>query len=67
MVSNGTVWLVRSPWPPMSVADTLNVLWPILERDRSGLRDEEERLDEARRVLHLTEAEARAVLPRDDR
>ena len=65
--TNGTVWLVRSPWPPMSVTDTLNVLWAILERDRSQLRDEEARLAEARRVLHLTEAEARALLPRDER
>lgn len=34
---DGRLWLVRSPWPSLSLQDTLNVLWSWAERDRARL------------------------------
>jgi hypothetical protein len=37
---DGRLWLVRSPWPGLSVEDSLNVLWTWVERDHAGLDED---------------------------
>ena len=38
--SDGRLWMVRSPWPTLSVQDSLNVLWTWVERDHASLDEE---------------------------
>ncbi len=35
--SDGRLWLVRSPWPSLSLRESLNVLWSWSERDHAQL------------------------------
>lgn len=35
--ADGRLWLVRSPWPALSLRDSLNVLWSWVERDHAPL------------------------------
>ena len=46
---DGRLWLVRSPWPSLSLPDALNVLWSWSERDQSRLTPQlwRQRLSEA--------------------
>jgi len=38
--SDGRLWLVRSPWPGLTVEESLNVLWTWVERDLASLDDD---------------------------
>jgi hypothetical protein len=35
--SDGRLWLIRSPWPSLSLTDCMNVLWTWSERDHAPL------------------------------
>lgn len=35
----GRLWLARSPWPSLTLQDSLNVVWTWVERDRTQLDD----------------------------
>jgi hypothetical protein len=59
--SQGLVWLVRSPWPSIAVADALNLVWSYVERDREASPSEDRILEDARHVLHLPEDEVRSL------
>lgn len=37
---DGRLWLVRSPWPSLSLSECLNVLWSWVERDQPRLTQE---------------------------
>jgi hypothetical protein len=37
---DGRLWLVRSPWPGLTIEDSLNVLWTWVERDRAALDED---------------------------
>jgi hypothetical protein len=47
--SDGRLWMVRSPWPTLSLQDSLNVLWTWVERDHASLDEDlwRERVSEA--------------------
>jgi hypothetical protein len=49
--SDGRLWLARSPWPPLNLAESLNVLWTWVERDHAALDEElwRQRVSEALR------------------
>jgi hypothetical protein len=38
--SDGRLWLTRSPWPILSLEDSLNVLWTWVERDHAPLDED---------------------------
>jgi hypothetical protein len=38
--SDGRLWLVRSPWPGLTIEDSLNVLWTWVERDHAALDED---------------------------
>jgi hypothetical protein len=38
--SDGRLWLVRSPWPTLTLPDSLNVLWTWVERDHAALDED---------------------------
>jgi hypothetical protein len=38
--SEGRLWLTRSPWPTLSLEDSLNVLWTWVERDHAPLDED---------------------------
>ena len=60
--ADSTVWLVRSPWPGMSVRGALNTVWSAMERDgRDREFTEEQRFAEMRRLLRLAEDEVRRL------
>jgi hypothetical protein len=35
--SDGRLWLVRSPWPTLTLEDSLNLLWTWVERDHAAV------------------------------
>jgi hypothetical protein len=37
---DGRLWIVRSPWPSVSLRDALNLLWRWVERDHARLDDD---------------------------
>ncbi|MGH3264463.1 MAG: hypothetical protein ACRDNS_20985, partial [Trebonia sp.] len=37
---DAVVWLVRSPWPSLTVPEALNVLWSWTERDHAAMDGE---------------------------
>ncbi len=57
---SGVIWLVRSPWPGISLPQALNVVWS--EVDPLRLRDQAGRVAAMGRALRLDEAAARARL-----
>ncbi len=59
MSTQGTVWLVRSPWPSLTVGDVLELLWPWVER---GGSDPEARRNRLAQVFAWDEAHATAWL-----
>lgn len=38
--TDGRLWLVRSPWPTLTLEDSLNLLWTWVERDHAALDDD---------------------------
>jgi hypothetical protein len=38
--SDGRLWLVRSPWPTLTLEDSLNLVWTWVERDHAALDEE---------------------------
>jgi hypothetical protein len=55
--SDGRLWLVRSPWPVLSLTDSLNVLWSWIERDQITI-DEDHWRQRAGEALGWDEATA---------
>ena len=56
--SDGRLWLVRSPWPRLSLRNALNVVWSWVERDHASLNIEQHR---RRSAEALAWDEAKAV------
>ena len=59
--TDGAVWLVRSPWQSIPLADVFNLLWAELER-RDAMTRVGDELDQARDVLAMPEAAALALV-----